>query len=154
MIAVGATTGAVTAPTDAAIRAAVVGWFCALDRHDDIDAVLPYLVDDGFELHVIEGTRRGHSGFREWYDAVTHRFFDETHTVVNVGIDRTDPLVTTLTVLVNWQARTWDPPAPYSHWLGFHACQTWHVVGGPGGRPQVRTYTVDRLEPMPGSSGL
>ncbi|HEX6077557.1 MAG TPA: hypothetical protein VFZ32_20150, partial [Micromonosporaceae bacterium] len=57
-------------------------------------------------------------------------------------------------VVVNWQARIWNPPAPKSEWLGFDAYQTWVVVAGPDGTPQIETYTVDALEPMPGSATL
>lgn len=148
-------TGDATAPpTDEAIRRTVVEWYRALDRHDDIDDVLPYLVDDGLEMRFPEGVSHGHAGFRTWYDTVTHRFFDEEHTVTSVEIDRGSGPATTVKVLVNWQARIWDPPAPRSAWLGFDAYQTWTVVTGPDGRPRVQVYVVDSLEPMPGSTPL
>jgi ketosteroid isomerase-like protein len=141
--------------TDDALRSAVADWYRALDRHDDVEAVLPHLVDDGLEMRFPETTSYGHSGFREWYRTVTHRFFDEEHTVTGVDIDRTGPDgAVTLAVVVNWQARIWDPPAPRSSWLGFDARQTWTVVAGADGRPQVLTYTVDALDPMPGSPAL
>lgn len=140
--------------TDDLIRVAVADWYRALDRHDPVETVLPYLVDDGLEMRFPETTSRGHAGFREWYDTVTRRFFDEEHTVTRVCIDRTGQATATLQVAVNWQARVWDPPQPRSQWLGFDAAQTWEVVAGPGGRPLVRTYVVDSLTPMPGSSAL
>lgn len=140
--------------TDDVIRAAVVEWYRALDRHDPIEAVLPYLIDDGLEMRFPETTSRGHAGFREWYEAVTHRFFDEQHTVTGVDISRTGQTTATLRVLVNWQARIWDAPAANSQWLGFDATQTWELVAGSDGRPLVKTYVVDALDPMPGSAAL
>jgi len=57
-------------------------------------------------------------------------------------------------VVVNWQAKIWNAPAPKSEWLGFDAFQTWELVAGGDGSPQIRTYIVDALEPMPGSASL
>lgn len=144
-----------TAPLDErVIRDTVAEWYRALDRHDDITLVLPYLVDDGLVMVFPEATMYGHEGFREWYDAVTHRFFDEEHTVRSVRVAPAADGSAELEVVVNWQARIWDGPAPRSTWLGFDASQTWTVVPGPDGGPQVSRYVVDALAPMPGSGSL
>jgi ketosteroid isomerase-like protein len=140
--------------TEADIRTTVAEWYRALDRHDELTEVLPYLVDDALEMRFPEATARGHAGFRDWYKAVTNRFFDEVHTLSSVDFTELAADRATVTVVVNWQARIWNPPAPRSQWLGFDAYQTWVLVPGPDGRPQVRTYIVDRLVPMPGSASL
>jgi hypothetical protein len=140
--------------TEADIRSTVADWYRALDRHDDLPTVLPYLVDDGLEMRFPEATARGHAGFADWYKAVTNRFFDEVHTVSTVDFPELTPDRATVKVVVNWQARIWNPPAAKSLWLGFDAYQTWEMVPGPDGRPQVKTYIVDALEPMPGSASL
>jgi len=140
--------------TDTEITAMVARWYQALDRHDDLEDVLPFLVDDGLEMRFPEATARGHEGFRSWYDAVTHRFFDEVHTLTEVTVGSITADGADVTVVVNWQAKIWNAPGPKSQWLGFDAYQTWRVVADPGGAPQVKTYTVDRLEPMPGSAQL
>jgi len=58
-------------------------------------------------------------------------------------------------VVVNWQARAWDPPAATSKWLGFDAYQTWILErSATTGKPVIRTYIVDELKPMPGSASL
>jgi hypothetical protein len=132
----------------------VADWYRQLDRHDAVEAVLANLVDDGLELRFPEGTFTGHDGFRQWYDAVTHRFFDEEHQVTSVQAQPWRDGRSTVKVVVNWQAKIWDPPAARSAWLGFDAFQTWIVVRGDGGRPQVLTYIVDDLRPMPGSASL
>lgn len=136
------------------VRQFAADWFAALDRHDDIDRLLPMLVDGGLEMRFPEGTSRGHAGFRHWYDTVTRRFFDEVHTLTEVIPTATDGTGADVRVTVNWQARMWDPPAPRSAWVGFDAYQTWRLVPGPGGRPQISLYVVDSLEPMPGSASL
>jgi hypothetical protein len=132
----------------------VAEWYRALDRHDDISDVLPYLVDDGLVLRFPEGVYRGHDGFRQWYEAVTHRFFDEVHEVQRVVSEAWVGNRTSLQVVVNWQAKVWDPPQPNSVWLGFDAYQTWEVVRGSEGQPQVLTYVVTNLQAMPGSASL
>lgn len=136
-----------------AIRTMAADWYAALDRHVPLEETLPYLVDDGLEMRFPETTAYGHGGFASWYDAVTHRFFDEEHTVTKVDSAISGDEAT-VTVLVNWQARIWDAPAAKSQWLGFDADQTWVVTAGPDGRPLIKTYIVNALNPMPGSAPL
>jgi hypothetical protein len=139
---------------EAAINSMVGDWYRALDRHDELSSVLRYLVDDGLEMRFPETTSRGHDGFAEWYKAVTNRFFDEVHTVTQVTVSNLTANSADVKVVVNWQAKIWNPPAPKSEWLGFDAYQTWEVVAGPNDEVQIKTYIVDALEPMPGSASL
>src|SRR4051812_6281128 len=126
--------------TDKAIRALVADWYKALDQHVDLADALAYLVDDGLEMRFPEGTSRGHVGFADWYKAVTNRFFDEVHTVASADFTELTADRASVKVVVNWQARIWNPPAAKSQWLGFEAYQTWEVVPGPQGAPQIKTY--------------
>jgi ketosteroid isomerase-like protein len=130
-----------------------VRWYQALDRHDDVEPVLDFLVDEGLEMRFPEGVSRGHSGFRDWYSGVTRRFFDETHTLGEVTITSTVAEGVNVSVVVNWQAKIWNPPDAQSGWIGFDAYQTWRVVG-PGYHPQIQRYVVDELRAMPGSASL
>ena len=139
--------------TEADIRTMVADWYRVLDQHRDLSDVLTYLVDDGLEMRFPETTARGHAGFTDWYKAVTNRFFDEVHTLTLVDITALSADRAELKVIVNWQARIWNPPAPKSVWLGFDADQTWEVVPGPAG-PRIKTYIVNALNPMPGSAEL
>jgi len=140
--------------TEDSIRTMVVEWYRALDRHDDLAVVLPYLVDEGLEMRFPEVTARGHSGFIDWYKAVTNRFFDEEHTVKTVDVTRLDATGADLKVVVNWQCKIWNPPAAASEFLGFDAFQTWELVVTPDGSTRLKTYIVDGMEPMPGSGSL
>jgi hypothetical protein len=140
--------------TETAIRGLVVDWYVALDRHVDLTRALRYLVDDGLEMRFPEATSRGHAGFADWYKAVTNRFFDEAHTVTSVELTELAADRAAVKVVVNWQARIWNPPAAKSDWLGFDAYQSWELVPGPDGAPQIKTYVVDNLAPMPGSASL
>ncbi|MFI0421853.1 hypothetical protein [Spongiactinospora sp. 9N601] len=142
------------APSDRTVEEWVAGWYRALDRHDDIETLWDHLTGDDLTMVFPEGTSRGHGDFRKWYETVTNRFFDEQHTVTSVEVGPWHDGAATLKVVVNWQARIWDPPAARSEWIGFDAYQTWEVVAGPAGDLRIRNYVVDRLEPMPGSRPL
>jgi SnoaL-like domain len=136
-----------------AVRSFAARWYQALDRHDDVESVLEMLIDEGLEMRFPETTARGYSGFRDWYQAVTHRFFDEVHTLREVTVTGGTPDAAVAKVVVNWQAKIWNPPDAKSQWLGFDAFQTWTMVPGPDG-PQIALYVVDELRPMPGSAEL
>ncbi|MFF7408917.1 YybH family protein [Streptomyces lydicus] len=145
---------AVRGLTEQAVRALAERWYAALDRHDDLDEMKALVVDDGLMMRFPEGTFRGHAGFATWYAAVSHRFFDEEHTVTDTQVV-VDGAQARVHVRVNWQARAWNPPAARSEWLGFDADQTWIVVAGHSGpAPLIKTYICNALEPMPGSAAL
>ena len=148
-------TGATTPLTQADVQALADVWYKKLDVHAPTEELLPLLADDELEMRFPEGTMRGHAGFTGWYDRVTRIFFDETHTLKQVALEpASNGHRARVKVVVNWQARAWDPPAPKSKWLGFDAYQTWEVQRSPDGRPVIVTYIVDELRPMPGSASL
>ncbi|GIF23639.1 hypothetical protein BJ973_004248 [Actinoplanes tereljensis] len=140
--------------TEDNIRKLVTAWYRSLDRHDELGAVLPYLLDRGLEMRFPEATVHGHGGFADWYKAVTNRFFDEVHAITSVDVTALDQRTAAVSVVVNWQARIWNPPAAKSQWLGFEAYHSWELVAAPGDTIKLKTYVVDRLEPMPGSASL
>lgn len=141
--------------TESQLRAYASGWFAALDRHADIENLLPLLADEELEMHLPEGTRKGHAGFRSWYDTVTHRFFDEVHDLKEFAVTRNDDTGAGIRLIVNWQAKIWDPPEPRSKWLGFDATQRWEVLRAPGtGDLHIVRYIVSSLDQMPGSAPL
>ena len=130
-----------------------VRWYKALDVHVPIDQLWPMLAGDDLEMTFPEGVMRGHEGFAQWYQAVTNRFFDEVHTVKEVS-STIDGERADVKVVVNWQAKIWDPPAANSAWLGFDAYQTWVVSRDANGNAVILNYVVDELRAMPGSSSL
>jgi len=129
-------------------------WYRKLDVHVPVGEILPGLADAELEMRFPEATERGHAGFTNWYERVTRIFFDEQHTLKEASVVQ-DGAQPTVKVVVNWQAKVWNPPEPRSKWLGFDAYQTWVVRRAPDdGRLQVVTYIVDELRPMPGSASL
>jgi SnoaL-like domain len=139
--------------TEDGVRLFVQEWFSALDRHAPEQDVLPLLVDEDPTVVLPEGTLRTVAGFRDWYHTVTHRFFDETHTLTRVDVRLVSPGEAAVSLVVNWQANIWDPPAAKSVWLGFDATQEWTVVLQ-AGQARISVYDVKELAPMPGSAGL
>jgi hypothetical protein len=129
-------------------------WYKALDVHAPVEELHAMLLDDGNEMMWPEGPTHGHKEFTGWYDRVTRIFFDEVHTVTKVD-PKIDGESADVEVVVNWQAKVWNPPEPKSKWLGFDAYQTWQVVRSPEtGKAVIKRYVVDKLDPMPGSDGL
>jgi hypothetical protein len=135
------------------VQAFAEAWYRLLDVHAPEAEVVP-LVHPDAEMVFPEATLHGLDAFKGWYSTVTHRFFDEVHVVklVETGVAVGDRA--SVKVVVNWQARIWDPPAARSTWLGFDAYQTWEVAATADGRLQITRYVVDSLDPMPGSASL
>lgn len=117
------------------------------DGHAPVDEFLACLADEELEMRFPEATVRGHAEFRRWYDGIVHTYFDEVHTIKELGVsvdgDRAE-----VKVLVNWQARTWTPPAARSEGLVYDAGQTWEVRRSPAaGVPVIVRYVVDTFTP-------
>ena len=94
-----------------------------------------------------EATIRGHAEFRRWYDGIVHTYFDEVHTINELDVS-TDGERAEVKVLVNWQARTWSPPAARSERLAYDAGQTWEVRRSPAtGAPVIVRYVVETFTP-------
>jgi hypothetical protein len=124
----------------------VAEWYTALDRHVPFEDLTQYL-DDEIRFVFPESTATTLDGLRQWYDAVTNRFFDEAHRV-----DLADVLfngdVADVHVVVNWKTRVWDPPEPDSSLLEYESDQDWVVVIGADRRPRIRSYVVNNLIPQ------
>ena len=54
-------------------------------------------------------------------------------------------------LVVNWQARIWEPPDAYSKWEGVYAHQNWVIERNPiTGKPGISRYAVNKFESMAG----
>jgi hypothetical protein len=176
-----AETPAVSSPLSSAeIEAFATQWYRKLDQHAPAEEVVamvagerteffqcvdvePHSHTDVFKLMpaprlefvLPEGVLTGVAAFREWYEGVLRLFFDEVHTLTEVRLTGQRNSITTVKVLINWQARRWRPPHPRSEWIGFDADQDWELVRSAStGQPVVTRYVVNDLRPMPGSSRL
>jgi hypothetical protein len=150
------TTSGQGALTLAEIESFAREWYRRLDEHAPVEEILPMLAPET-EFQIPEGVQRGHDGFRELYQGERgwiRGFFDEVHTVSRVAVWASGE-ETTVDVVVNWQARRWQPPAARSEWIGFDAYQQWVMVRSAAtGQPLILRYIVNELRPMPGSPEL
>jgi hypothetical protein len=144
----------VTTLTQSETKKLVDDWYAKLDVHAPVEEFLPLLADEGLEMQFPEATLHGKNEFINWYEGVTRKFFDEVHEMKELTIE-TSGDTATVQLVVNWQARIWNPPAAHSQWLGFDAAQRWIVRLSPlTQQPVVVTYIVQALTPMPGSPAL
>ena len=126
----------------------VTTWFRRLTDKASTPQMLAMLDPAGSTLVFPEGTFTDEGGFRTWYGAVTSRFFDQVHELRTLDVEcRADGAEVRLTV--DWQARTWQPPAANSEWTGATARQHWSVRRADD-RPVIAAYRVLALEPMTG----
>jgi len=138
--------------TEEMVRRLVEEWYDKLDVHAPAAEVLPLVAEHDPEFVLPEGTERGTDAVRGMLNRFYTSFFDEVHTLKECRIAVSGDQAT-VNLVVNWQCRVWNPPAPKSDWLGFDAFQTWEVERSSTG-PRIRRYKVDELRPMPGSPGL
>lgn len=138
--------------TEAEVDQFVREWYRKLDVHAPIEEVIPFLVDEGLEFTMPEGTRRSHDEMRAQLNVWYTTFFDEAHTLKELNItlngDRAE-----VTLIVNWKARIWTPPDAESKFLHFDAYQTWAVNRSDAtGKPVITSYVVGKLEPKEDSA--
>jgi hypothetical protein len=139
---------------EAAVKKLVEDWYKALDVHAPVDEVVSMVAANGLECYWPEGPTFGVDEFKGWYDKVTHLFFDEVHTLKTLEITPRGNEAD-VKLVVNWQAKVWNPPDAKSKWLGMDARQTWVVKRSDDGSGAViLKYIVDGMDLMPGSSQL
>jgi len=140
--------------SESEIRQFVDEWYHKLDIHAPLAAFLAMVADEGILFRFPEVTVTDKAGLTQWYNRVTHTFFDEIHQMQQLAFS-TEHDRATIQLQVLWQASTWTPPAPKSERLAFLTRQTWDVErSDKTGRPVVVTYLVDSFEPLAGSSSL
>jgi hypothetical protein len=132
------------------VKELVYYWFKKLTDHEPIEEMLQMLNTKKLEMSFPDTAIRSEEDFRSWYKTVTNLFFDQVHELKMLDIvingDKAD-----VKLVVNWQARTWEPPAGYSKWEGVYAHQTWLIEKNSNtGKPVISTYIVDKFEPMAG----
>lgn len=139
---------------EASVKQLVDDWYKALDVHAPVDDVVAMLAAEGLECYWPEGPTFGVEEFKGWYHKVTNLFFDEVHTMKELQITPRGSEAD-VKLVVNWQAKVWNPPDATSKWLGMDARQTWVVArSDDGSRAVIKKYVVDGMDLMPGSSSL
>lgn len=142
-----------TDKTDA-IEALARKWYAALDTHEPTATLVGMLDPSGLRMVFPEATLTGLDSFIGWYEGVIRIFFDEVHEVQSVTVKAEHPDHTDIEVVVRWEASRWNAPAPKSDRIRLLATQTWSVTFTADGTPRIATYSVDRLDYLPGSAKL
>lgn len=131
----------------------VYTWFRCITEKADLHEVMSLLTNDELEMHFPEVVIQGASDFQSWYESVTTTFFDQVHDIKLLAIDL-DGEKATVTLIVNWQARTWQAPAATSTWQGYNVHQKWMIRRDPSsGKPVIARYYVGAFDPMQNQPG-
>lgn len=136
------------------VKALVYRWFDLLTNKAALADMQAMLHPTELRMVFPEATLASQKDFIAWYETVTHKYLDQVHElkVLDVAVDDASARVN---LVVNWQARVWESPAPYSTWMGFNVQQRWEVVRHPSSRAAViKTYTVEHADPMAGSRAI
>lgn len=132
------------------IKKLVFQWFKKLTDHAPVEEMIAMLSSRSLTMKFPEVSFTTEADFRNWYKTVTNKFFDQVHEVKTLDITIDGPKANVFLV-VNWQARTWEPPDGYSKWEGVYAHQTWIVERDPeNGDPVISMYAVTDFDPMDG----
>lgn len=129
-------------------------WYAALDTHEPTPTLVAMLDTADLRMVFPEATLTGVESFVGWYEGVIRIFFDEVHSVQSVTVNALRGDEADITVAVRWEASRWNPPAAKSDRIRLIAYQTWTVRFDAAGQPKIKTYTVDRLDYLPGSATL
>ena len=134
--------------TQSEVQDLVYTWFRKITDKCPEDEMLAMLSTDGLEMRFPERTLKSYDDFRDWYHGVAGLFFDQVHELKMLAVDL-DGERANVTLVVNWQAHTWNPPAAYSEWSSFLIHQDWTVRRDrASGRPVIVTYLVGTADPM------
>lgn len=132
------------------VKKMVYDWFKKITDHAPVQEMIEFLNPENLEMVFPEATLKSLEDFKEWYKKVTHAFFDQVHELKMLDIVIKDGKAEVYLV-VNWQARTWNPPDGYSKWEGVYAHQTWVVEETENTHgAMITSYKVTKFEPMEG----
>jgi hypothetical protein len=133
----------------------VAKWYQKLDLHAPLEDYRSLLAEQELEMQFPEGTFRDFEGFKSWYERVIGIFFDEVHTLKEIKLISVSSEQAEVSIIVNWQASVWNPPASKSERIILDAYQTWVMKRSPQTQKLViQTYAVDSMVYAEGSARL
>ena len=126
----------------------VYTWFRSITSKIKLDELLPLLSNTKLEMVFPEKTLHNYTDFAGWYEDVTHLFFDQVHDIKLLTVDLKEQQAN-VTLIVNWQSRTWQAPAATSQWQSSNVHQSWIVERDESsGRPVISTYKVGSFDQL------
>jgi|WetSurMetagenome_2_1015567.scaffolds.fasta_scaffold00045_50 hypothetical protein len=130
------------------VKELVYTWFKKLTDKAGAGELAAMLSSESLEMKFPDATIRNHHDFRAWLTKVTNLFFDQVHDVLYLDVNVNGGHAE-VNLIVNWQARTWVPPAAYSSWTGSNVHQRWEVARDTAsGRPVITVYHVGAFDNM------
>lgn len=136
--------------TNGEVQRLVYAWFRGITDKVGLDELLTMLSSTDLEMCFPEVTIRDREGFQRWYEDVTGIFFDQVHDVKLLAIDPNGSQAQ-VSLIVNWRARKWEPPAARSDWQSVNVQQNWTVKrAADDGRPVIAGYYVGSFDPVQG----
>jgi hypothetical protein len=136
--------------TNGDVQELVYTWFQRITDKVEMNELLALLSSEELEMRFPGTVIRSHADFTRWYEGVKNHFFDQVHELKMLAVDL-DGTQAKVTLVVNWQARTWKPPAAYSEWQQVNVHQTWVVKQEPrSGKPVISSYHVGTFDQIHG----
>ncbi|MCK9460311.1 MAG: nuclear transport factor 2 family protein [Proteobacteria bacterium] len=132
------------------VKELVYAWFKKLTDKAPAEELEAMLSAASLHMEFPGDSLRSQAEFRVWLHKVTNLFFDQVHDVLFLDVrlagDKAE-----VNLVVNWQAKTWTPPAPYSEWTGSNVHQRWEVIRDPQSEKAVISeYIVGAFDRMKG----
>jgi ketosteroid isomerase-like protein len=132
--------------TESEIRELAIDWYSKLNDHVPLQDYVPLLAQEDLQMQFPEATVYGFNGFKNWYEGVINKFFDQVHTLKEIKVTPSADTAN-VQVVVHWQTSFWEPPAAQSQRVDLDAYQRWVVKRSPTShKPVIVTYIVDRFE--------
>lgn len=143
-----------TSLTNYEIHELIFQWYKRLDIHAPVAELLQLVHSSELEMKFPEITVKNVDDFKKWYDSAIHKFFDETHELKMLNLENRGD-ISEIKLVVNWQAKIWNPPAAKSNWIGMDAYQSLVIKRDlKTQKAAISVYTVDKMEALAGSAAL
>jgi hypothetical protein len=129
------------------IKTLIYTWFKNLTEHAPVEELLALVsLEDDLLIEFPDNPIKNEVQFRNWYKVVTNLFFDEQHVIQMLDISLSGNMAI-VKIIVNWQAKTWNAPSPYSNWEGYNVHQDWVVKkDSVTGKALILKYKVGKFD--------
>ncbi|MEJ6479809.1 nuclear transport factor 2 family protein [Nostoc punctiforme UO1] len=134
------------------IRKLAIDWYSKLSDHAPLEEYITLLAENDLQMQFPETTIYGFKSFKDWYQGVVNKYFNQIHTLKELKVIPEDDHAK-VQIIVHWQASFWEPPAAQSKRVELDAYQRWVVKRSPTShKPLIVNYIVDRFEYAEGSA--
>ena len=143
-----------TSLTEAEVRDLAVEFYRKIDLHVPVEEFLSILTEEEEELKIIlpNVEIKSFVDLRAWWDRMIRFCFDGSHNIYDVELVSASDTEAKAKILLIWEAKVWNPPAPKSERISILTYTTWTVKRSPKTqKPIVATYVLDAVKYAGGS---